>query len=111
MGPGGCGKSALAVRMLSRRFISDYCPVLEDTYYRIINNGGLQISLEVMDTSEAQGDIFHDDGTVSSSVGAKVDWTVDCRLPHSQILQKQKSFSETQQGGLTGLTSSWWFTR
>ena len=34
VGPGGCGKSALAVRILSRRFISDYCPVLEDTYYR-----------------------------------------------------------------------------
>ena len=73
VGPGGCGKSGLAVRMLSRRYIWDYCPVLEDTYYRIINNGGLQISLEVMDTSEAQGETFHDDGTVSSSVGAKVN--------------------------------------
>ena len=72
MGPGGCGKSALAVRMLSRRFISEYSPVLEDTYHRTINNGGLQISLEVMDTSEGQGETFHDDGTVSSGVGAKV---------------------------------------
>ena len=85
MGPGGCGKSALAVRMLSRRFISEYSPVLEDTYSRTINNGGLQVSLEVMDTSEAQGDTFHDDGTVSSCVGAKVS-------PTSQrIMLKQKS--------------------
>ena len=45
MGPGGCGKSALAVRLLSRRFISDYCPVLEDTYYRVLNNGELQVVL------------------------------------------------------------------
>ena len=82
MGPGGCGKSALAVRMLSRRFISEYCPVLEDTYYRIINNGGLQISLEVMDTSEAQGEIYHDDGSVSSSVGAQVGCRVDCLTSH-----------------------------
>ena len=73
VGPGGCGKSALAVRMLSRRFISEYSPVLEDTYSRTINNGGLQVSLEVMDTSEGQGDIFHDDGTVSSCVGARRD--------------------------------------
>ena len=104
VGPGGCGKSALAVRMLSRRFISEYSPVLEDTYHRIINNGGLQISLEVMDTSEGQGDIFHDDGTVSSCVGAKVS-------PTSQrIMLKQKSLSETQPGGVTGLTSCWWST-
>ena len=73
VGPGGCGKSALAVRLLSRRFISDYCPVLEDTYYRVLNNGELQISLEVMDTSECQGDWYHHDGSVTSCVGAARD--------------------------------------
>ena len=89
VGPGGCGKSALAVRLLSRRFIADYCPVLEDTYYRVLNNGELQvecqlwfslltvscpqISLEVMDTSECQGDWHHQDGRVTSCVGAARD--------------------------------------
>ena len=43
MGPGGCGKSALAVRLLARRFISEYCPVLEGTYYRLLNNGEFQV--------------------------------------------------------------------
>ena len=89
MGPGGCGKSALAVRMLSRRFISEYSPVLEDTYHRTINNGGLQISLEVMDTSEGQGETFHDDGTVSSGVGAKVlIHSISHRITTSNLLAR-----------------------
>ena len=104
VGPGGCGKSALAVRMLSRRFISEYSPVLEDTYHRTINNGGLQISLEVMDTSEGQGETFHDDGTVSSCVGAKV---LSFYLPPHY---NQQPSSETPPGGLIGPTSCWWST-
>jgi len=55
IGPGGCGKSALAVRILSRRYINEYCPVLEDTYHRILSIDGVKILLDVMDTSEPFG--------------------------------------------------------
>ena len=44
VGPGGCGKSAIAVRILSRRFINEYCPVLEDTYHRILSIDGVKVS-------------------------------------------------------------------
>ena len=73
IGPGGCGKSAIAVRILSRRYINEYCPVLEDTYHRILSIDGVKVSqvyindlkfdsknnlkilLDVMDTSEPFG--------------------------------------------------------
>ena len=43
IGPGGCGKSAIAVRILSRRYINEYCPTLEDTYHRILSIDGVKV--------------------------------------------------------------------
>ena len=44
IGPGGSGKSAIAVRILSRRFINEYCPFLEDTYHRMLSIDGVKVS-------------------------------------------------------------------
>ena len=43
IGPGGCGKSAIAVRILSRRYINEYCSTLEDTYHRILSIDGVKV--------------------------------------------------------------------
>ena len=45
VGPGGCGKSALSSRILARRFITEYCPVLEDVYTKNIAIAGVQVFL------------------------------------------------------------------
>ena len=49
IGPGGCGKSALATRILARRFITEYCPVLEDVYTKDINIAGVQVLYILID--------------------------------------------------------------
>ena len=43
VGPGGCGKSALATRILARKFITEYCPVLEDVYTKDVSVAGVQV--------------------------------------------------------------------
>jgi hypothetical protein len=67
LGPGGCGKSALATRILARsarstrrpsvprRFITEYCPVLEGIYSKALSLPGLDLALSVWDTSEPWG--------------------------------------------------------
>ena len=47
------GKSALVVRYLTKRFIGDYDPYLEDTYSKVNQPNGVLI--RVMDTSDQPG--------------------------------------------------------
>ena len=42
VGPGGCGKSALACRLVARRYITEYCPVLEGVFSRELWLGDTQ---------------------------------------------------------------------
>jgi len=72
VGPGGCGKSALATRILARRYITEYCPVLEGIYTRVLNVSGLEVSLSLWDTSEACGADYREE-QVKVVVGAVRD--------------------------------------
>ena len=89
MGPGGCGKSALATRILARRFITEYCPVLEDVYLKNITVADVQVpprhpvtslfiylsqvQIHVWDTSEPYGPNFSEHKPVHWTTGAVRD--------------------------------------
>jgi len=47
----GVGKSALAVRFLTKRFIGEYQPAAELEYYKKMEIDGCMLGLEVLDTS------------------------------------------------------------
>lgn len=50
LGANGAGKSALVVKYLTRRFISEYAPYLEDTYQKTEHVDNNEILLNIMDT-------------------------------------------------------------
>ncbi|XP_038623195.1 ras-like protein family member 12 [Tachyglossus aculeatus] len=52
LGQRGAGKSALTVKFLTRRFISEYDPDLEDTYTSEETVDGQPVLLKVMDTAD-----------------------------------------------------------
>lgn len=54
LGALGVGKSALAVKYLTRRFIMEYDPYLEDTYTKNEFVDGHEISVKVMDTCDTE---------------------------------------------------------
>ena len=54
IGPLNAGKSALVVRYLTKRFIGDYDPNLEETYSKV-NNNNPAVLIRVMDTSDQPG--------------------------------------------------------
>ncbi|KAK2713584.1 ras-like protein family member 12 [Artemia franciscana] len=55
VGSSGCGKSALTVRFMTRRFISEYDPELEGTYLKQDIVDGSELTFRVMDTCDKEG--------------------------------------------------------
>ncbi|KAH3728196.1 ras-related and estrogen-regulated growth inhibitor-like [Dreissena polymorpha] len=51
LGQNGVGKSALTVRAITRRFIGDYDPFLENTYSFSCNIDGDTVAMEIRDTA------------------------------------------------------------
>ena len=51
LGESGVGKSALAVRMITGRFLHHYDPTLEDEYHCEVRANGQQRSVSIMDTA------------------------------------------------------------
>ncbi len=51
LGESGVGKSALAVRMITGRFLHHYDPTLEDEYHTEVHANGEKRSISIMDTA------------------------------------------------------------
>lgn len=51
LGESGVGKSALAVRMITGRFLHHYDPTLEDEYHTEVRANGQKRSVSIMDTA------------------------------------------------------------
>lgn len=51
LGESGVGKSALAVRMITGRFLHHYDPTLEDEYHTEVHTNGKKRSVSIMDTA------------------------------------------------------------
>lgn len=53
VGPGGVGKSALCVRLVSGSFVERYDPTIEDTYRAMVHLDGMResVTLELWDTA------------------------------------------------------------
>ncbi|KAI9517726.1 Ras-like protein member 12 [Dissostichus eleginoides] len=57
LGGMGCGKSALAVKFLTKRFISEYDPYLEDIYSSVETVDQQSVTVRVMDTCDQEGPV------------------------------------------------------
>ncbi|XP_077987429.1 ras-like protein family member 12 [Glandiceps talaboti] len=55
LGSLGVGKSALTVKFLTRRFINEYDPTLEDTYSKETIVDNQQVLVKIMDTANQEG--------------------------------------------------------
>ncbi len=51
MGPGGVGKSALTIRLISNYFTEDYDPTIEDSYRKTCKVDGVSVVLDILDTA------------------------------------------------------------
>jgi GTPase KRas protein len=51
IGDGGCGKSALAIQLVSNHFVEEFDPTIEDSYRRQISVDGREVVLEILDTA------------------------------------------------------------
>ncbi|XP_077870302.1 ras-related and estrogen-regulated growth inhibitor-like [Saccoglossus kowalevskii] len=63
LGASGVGKSALTVRYLTRRFIGEYHPTLENTYRSKTTIDDEEFSMEILDTAGLENNIFRDGHT------------------------------------------------
>lgn len=54
IGPLGVGKSAMTVKYLTRRFIMEYDPSIEDIYTKLDAVDGQDVSVKVMDTADKE---------------------------------------------------------
>lgn len=54
LGDLGVGKSALTVKYMTRRFIMEYDPCIEDTYTKLEDIEGQELSIHVMDTCDKE---------------------------------------------------------
>ncbi|XP_065179309.1 ras-related protein Rap-2b-like [Sycon ciliatum] len=60
LGRGGVGKSALTVRFICHRFLSEYDPTLEDTYTKETKVSGDPVRLHILDTAgERETDLLY----------------------------------------------------
>eukprot|EP01128_Nolandella_sp_AFSM9_P004016 TRINITY_DN176_c0_g1_i3.p1 TRINITY_DN176_c0_g1~~TRINITY_DN176_c0_g1_i3.p1 ORF type:complete len:180 (-),score=41.85 TRINITY_DN176_c0_g1_i3:557-1063(-) len=51
VGPGGVGKSCLAIQYISQKFVDDYDPTLEDSYRKQTAVDGKECVLDIFDTA------------------------------------------------------------
>ena len=89
--------------MLSGRFISDYCPVLEDTYQKSVTIDGVKVN-------QHNCEIFAEKIELYRSY-----WTLWIQVNHLEAgsVVKVKSLAQLEPGGITkdgvvGLISSYW---
>ena len=59
LGQAAAGKTALAVRFVTRRFIGEYDPTLEHTYTLQTEVGGQKATFEILDTAGQEEDSIH----------------------------------------------------
>jgi GTPase KRas protein len=51
IGDGGCGKSALAIQLVSDHFVEEFDPTIEDAYRKQITVDGRDVLLDILDTA------------------------------------------------------------
>lgn len=54
VGPVGCGKSALLVKYITRRFIGEYDPFYEGCWTKCENCDGIDVNIQIMDTYDQE---------------------------------------------------------
>ncbi|KAL7720914.1 Ras family GTPase RAS1 [Entamoeba marina] len=55
-GVGSVGRSSIVIREIQNYFINEYDPTIEDYYRKILEIDGEQVAIEILDTSEFEGD-------------------------------------------------------
>ena len=51
LGPGGVGKSALTIRLITNNFMEEYDPTIEDSYRKSTSVDGRNVVLDILDTA------------------------------------------------------------
>ena len=69
MGGGGVGKSALTIRMVEDRFVDEYDPTIEETYFKEVVIDGENCQLRILDTAGQEEFQVMRDGHIRAGQG------------------------------------------
>ncbi|GAA6086185.1 ras-related and estrogen-regulated growth inhibitor-like [Tachysurus ichikawai] len=87
LGQGSVGKTALAVRFITRRFIGEYDPTLETIYRHELNIGGEAVNIEILDTAGQEEDALLMEEKIKWADGFLIVYSVTDRCSFDEVMR------------------------
>ncbi|KAK3561851.1 hypothetical protein QTP86_017491 [Hemibagrus guttatus] len=87
LGQGAVGKTALAVRFITRRFIGEYDPTLETIYRHELSIGGEAVNFEILDTAGQEEDALLMEEKIKWADGFLVVYSVTDRCSFDEVMR------------------------